>query len=252
MAPPQNVVAGPGGQAHASKKSLLDRDAAVAYAGKYWDKTCGDGVIALKSVPTKVVDPGAAFRLPLTGAGYDGRVEAANVPDGSGEILEEDMEDCTHFTSCCIGRPVDKAAIIQQNLAGKPSSTWPREKSGGLWIPQESGLGTVYTCGYVGAPGLVTHLKTIGKVIGTEKQDRTSATLPPEMQPGDVIAYGNNVDPRDKKLPPEQQRILPYSYYQHCTIHLGSGNIACHSASRMSSPWNQVGLPFVTFIHIIV
>ncbi len=108
------------------------------------------------------------------------------------------------------------------------------------------GYGVQYTCGFVGAPRLVTHLKTIGKVIGREFQDRSSATLPREMQPGDVIAYGNNVDRNDAT------KTLPYNYYQHCTIHLGSGNIACHSASRQSTPWNQISLPFVTFIHITV
>jgi hypothetical protein len=188
---------------------------------------------------------------PFTRPGETGEtLEAWHCDDGK-EIGRKAMEDCTHFTSCCLGQPYDRMEIIRLVLDQKPRSQWPRETSGGMKIPQQD-VGSVYLCGFVGAPQMVTWLKTVGTVIGKELQPNTGASIFPkgQLEPGDVIAYGNNEDLRDRDKPPEERRILPYAYYQHCTIHLGDGNIACHSVSRWNSPWSDIDLPFVTFIHI--
>jgi hypothetical protein len=71
-----------------------DRDKAIAYAAKFWNRVCDDGCVALlqelppgKPKPTKIakVPPGTLLRDWQEPSGWD-------------------EDDCTHFVSCCIGR----------------------------------------------------------------------------------------------------------------------------------------------------
>jgi hypothetical protein len=70
-----------------------DRDKAVDYAAKFWDKVCHDGYVAVlgeakpgKSRPTRIINVPVGTKL----IGW-------TAPQGFSE------DDCTHFISCCIG-----------------------------------------------------------------------------------------------------------------------------------------------------
>ena len=183
MAPPQKVTAQPGSTPLVSTPTNINRVAAVAYARKYWAKTCGDGVLALDFVPTKNVTPEAPFRPDLE---LDGALEAKYTEDNSG-IREDNMEDCTHFTSCCLGQPIDKAAVIAQKLTAtwENRATLPRETSR-RDAPRPAAGHQQPLCGYVGAKEFVNYLLTAkpplkrpwGTLVGAEKQDLDSCTLP--------------------------------------------------------------------------
>jgi Putative amidase domain len=69
-----------------------DREAAAAYALRYWNRVCHDGWVGVKS------HTGQAAR-PIVKAEPGSSIYAMGiVPAGMGE------GDCTHFVSCCIGK----------------------------------------------------------------------------------------------------------------------------------------------------
>src|SRR5262249_57003296 len=74
-----------------------NRTAAVAYARRYWNVVTHDNCIATDSNPCLRVEPGTRFI-------HSGSEEFALRPTGR-RVPWSQLEDCTHFISCCIGSP---------------------------------------------------------------------------------------------------------------------------------------------------
>src|SRR5262249_27106709 len=126
-----------------SKPARYDPNAAYDFAQKYYTLTCPDGVMALDSKPTTGVTPGVA----IENWGTHEEKVPAQYADDKVAIVYKDMEDCTHFTSCCLGNPFNKTAIVAQ----KYTLTWdaqnrknaPRLTAGGLDIHAQPGVNNV-------------------------------------------------------------------------------------------------------------
>jgi len=202
-----------------------DRAGAVAYARKFWNVPCDDLFIALSASGkefAKVPDGTKFVHDPGVG-------EHALKPDGS-RIEWADLDDCTHFISCCIGER-------------------PGQKTGGLPIPyKQLGEPPSDPYGIVRVSTMVDFL--IGKLnkkikyaslLAEKSEDESLIT---KLQPGDLIAYFHKAEKQ----------------YTHMAIYLGDGKIACHTYSRSDdaactwdNSWNiGVGTHQWTFIQFIV
>jgi len=218
----------PGGGGGGGGGEVYDRDKAVAYARKFWNRPCNDGFIMVDSSKFfERVPAGAKFVHDAMPSGTADR-EHALLPDGT-TIGWSLLDDCTHFISCCIGQP-------------------PGEEAGGLKIRLMWGEGPANPYGISRVRSLVDYLlaradeRKFAKVeratiIGDEKTDQD---LPDGMAAGDLIAYWNGSD------------------YTHLAIYLGDNNIASHTYSRSDSAdctWDHVwdlgrGKFKWTFIHM--
>lgn len=221
------------------RRSVYDRDAAVAYAARYWNVACSDGFVALGEWPLYLeVDPGKSYVSELV------------KPLPSRKLPRED--DCTHFASCCIGQPYDLARAVAK-IPGNDISErrkklpWgmpnkPRVKAGGLDIWGD-GLGNPWIYGKVSAPHLVEYLlvsrkwaEHVGELFS---QDTTTIE---KLLPGDLVAvaWADEKDPKVKR-------------YTHVFFHVGSGRVAAHTASRECAPFPPYGSDarlFYTFLRI--
>jgi hypothetical protein len=178
---PKVTPAAPGGV-------FYDRAAAFDYAQRHWNVVCNDlfvagtfGKSAFKKVPagTKFVKE-------------SGRSEHALLPDGS-KISWSELDDCTHFVSCCIGKP-------------------PNENAGGLPLKVEFPSGPY---GIVGVKRMVDFLKA-KKWVKVEGERSKDASLISKLGRGDLVAYFNESAGR----------------YTHLTFYLGRDTIACHTYCR--------------------
>jgi hypothetical protein len=211
-------------------RSVYDRSAAIAYAGKYWNVPCNDQFIALSGArPFVKVPGGTKFVHDFASSSGSSDQEHAVTPGGD-RIEWANLDDCTHFISCCIGEP-------------------PGETGGGIPITyKQMGSPPTAPYGIVRVSTMVDYLlgrlprrpTNYAALIGDEKtkDDR----LIGHLQPGDLVAYWN----------------IARGRYSHLTLYLGSRKIACHSYCRSNDPactWDNNwdlgrGTHSWTFLHI--
>jgi hypothetical protein len=186
-----------------------DRDAALRYARKYWNRVCDDGYIAIDAT-----SPNLPFKkVPLdTNFVFDGDgTEHAASPDGRVLATWNEIDDCTHFISCCIGNP-------------------KKERGGGKLT---SDFLDIY--GILGAERMKlflikNNIATLVKEFNRQEYENETQKerLLVGLQPGDIIAY----------------RFRGDSIYHHLALYLGDGKIACHTYCRcevvdLPDPWSN-------------
>lgn len=173
-----------------AKKMYYDRLAAVAYAEKYALLPCSDGFVALAGKP---------LYYEFSGAQLDQHLNPFEKPPPAG--LGLDMDDCTHFASCCIGKQTDAKAIGKPSSSRDPSTqtSAPRAKAGGLPIDQQQ-LGNAWMYGTSSAPDLLKFLLAKGfATVLFDKREKNAAggdpkfacgsePFPKGVVPGDLIA----------------------------------------------------------------
>jgi hypothetical protein len=209
------------------------RDAAIAYARKYWDRPCEDGVFWCNDHVVEIAEERKHLKAPVT----DGW-EARFVPDGHeaehavfqrsvrGAIEEkviqkwEGLADCAHFLTRCI-------------------------QAGGLRISE------------ISVPKLIAHLKGRSDVkVLAEQLTRAQGQRVVDtglLKTGDMVGYFN-IDPMGDYGGRRQ--------YSHSTMYVGKlngaddGRITCHTKSRFAGlsaypdQWHlDVDLYTYTFIH---
>lgn len=186
---------------------------ALIYARIFHDKITSDGRIATKTGYPRTIN-GVAITpgLPFTQIGA--------IP---GE------EDCTHFVSCCIGRPPTmKMAGVDIQGGNLPLQTAPHVKAAGAF-----GRDTV--------PEMVPHLVSakLATIVGPQFQPRdlplTRHNIVTKLQPGDLIAYASKDKPGS---------------YEHLVILVGPTAIACHTRSRFGPEFDTIGFPWVTLLRL--
>ncbi|WP_165226261.1 amidase domain-containing protein [Aquisphaera insulae] len=187
--------------------SSYNRAKALEYARKYWTRVCSDGYIGIKSAPSyKQVPLGTVFEQKFHNGDWED--EWAKLPNGS-KIVWDELEDCTHFISCCLGSP-------------------PGETAGGLHIHRD--FNTIY--GRLGADRLFNDLKADGliHIVAERKSIAQAGALISQLQAGDLIFYCKD------QLP-----------HHHSAIYLADSKhrIACHTYCRCdvddnySQAWND-------------
>lgn len=195
-----------------------DRTAALAYARAYWTKVCTDEYVAIKQSPYfKKVDAATIF---LRTTASDPSTEVARPGSGS-DIPLDDLEDCTHFVSCCLGSP-------------------PGGTGGGIPITRD--FNTIY--GRLSADRLYNDLVSQGRVepVVEKKTFAQAASSLGSLQEGDLIFYFDT----------------PRNRYGHSAIYLaGAGKrIACHTYCRGEAnndypqAWDSVNLPLCTLLKV--
>jgi len=158
---------------------VYNRDKAVAYARKFWNRPYNDGFIMVDSSKFFERVPAGTKFVHDAMPGGTADQEHALLPDGT-TIGWSFLDDCTHFISCCIGQP-------------------PGEEAGGLKIRLMWGEGPANPYGISRVRSLVDYLlaradeRKFAKVeratiVGDEKTD---LDLPDGMEAGDLIAYWN-------------------------------------------------------------
>ena len=237
------LVADAGGSvqpAVATPKVTYDRDKAVEYARKYWNKVCNDGFVVSKKAYQKV-DLGTRFCHEFsTGNSCDNKThkkddskqqEHALLPDGS-TIQWKDLDDCTHFISCCIGEPSGKG--FTQN-----------ETSGDLPIKyRQLGYPPKAPYGITRVSTMVQYLTSTKGWAEIKAEKRNDDTQIKNLTNGDLIAYFNTETNK----------------YSHLALYLDAGKIACHSYARSDdkdcfwdNDWDLGRDKFTwTFIHFVV
>ena len=211
--------------ASTSAMPTYDRSAALAYARKYWNRVPdedGHAFVAISSAGMfKKVPLGTKFchefdtgtSCSASHSGSSKKQEHALLPNGS-RINWAELNDCTHFLSCCIGEP--------------PGG----ESAGGLPITiRQAGIPPKAPYGIVRVSTLVDYLtsndsqwrnKRPGKnpyaqIIGEKS---TNDSLINNLSAGDLIAYFSTQSNR----------------YTHMAIYLGDNKIACHTYCRSDQP----------------
>jgi hypothetical protein len=226
------IGAGQQSAARAPTRRRCDRNAAMLHAKSYWNRHCCDGHVAVKrrgTPPYREVVPGEEFEFYIHPGDAPNRTadqvrEKTKATDGS--LIEwEELGDCTHFVSCCIGRPYD-AVRIRPLLEREPTlspARAPRMYAGGLNIRSTEGLGAPWVYGIVGAPRLVAFLRQphVGRVTADrlEKSDSRLEAAVNALQPGDVIALHGARN------------------YFHVLLYDGEGGVYGHTACRTGIEW---------------
>lgn len=194
--------------------STYDRSAAVAYARKFAKKPCSDGFIMLDESNTKVTFRGMPVaKVPadaniVRDGGDQDHVENADgspfkLSDGTNLTFRE-MDDCTHFISCCIGQPPgDTGGGIEV-----PTNMWGDPKDNNPY-----GISRVQS--------LINFLEN-KKLVDVVAEKTTDTTKISGLDAGDLIAYFN----------PGKGR------FTHLALYLGGGKIAAHTISRLDEDWN--------------
>lgn len=215
------------GQPKAGKRKLYDASAAIAYARKFWNKPCSDQRVApdLNQHPELAnrgfIDARAIAKfVKRPGRQAEDAVDAASspVPQGDWSFLD----DCTHFISCCIGRPPKGA--LRSNATSQQIDQWRADvhAAGGLPLPTHSLDVSMY--GLSGVDRLIEFLTAPSRKwtrILAEKVSKDRARrLLAQMSPGDLIAYASG------------------GRYDHLVILLDgadgkiTGKVACHTYCR--------------------
>jgi Putative amidase domain len=195
-----------------------NRTAALAYARAYWTKSCSDGYVAVKQSPYfKQVDAATVF---LRTNAADPSSEVAR-PGSGPDIPLSDLEDCTHFISCCLGSP-------------------PGGTGGGIPITRD--FNTIY--GRLGANNLYNDLINQNRVeiVAEKKTFAQAASFLSSLQAGDLIFYFDT----------------SHNRYGHSAIYLAGSEkrIACHTYCRSDAnsdypqSWDSVNLPLCTLLKV--
>jgi hypothetical protein len=205
---------------------MYDAKAAVAYARKFWNRPCTD----LRIAPDLDHHPELTQRGFIEASSVDKFLkrpheQAEDAVDAKGNMVPKGswdfLDDCTHFISCCIGRP--PATAYPKNDTPKAVSEWRANiaPAGGLPLPSHSLDVSMY--GLAGLDRLVEFLTSPARQWATKLADDvskdTARKLMDKMMPGDLIAYS-----QDGKL-------------DHLVILLGdngklNGKVACHTYCR--------------------
>jgi hypothetical protein len=173
-----------------------DRDKAVAYALRFWDKPCNDQFMVVRDVR-----PNPKFQsLPFVPAAKLTRIDpgTSNLLNRDGSLLIEAkyIHDAAHFVCCCIGSP-------------------PGEHAGGLdFSPWDRSGKKPY--GELLIADLVRRLEADHKRFETLLDESKDRTPPGSMEKGDVVAYWDKT----------QQT------YTDIALYVGDGQIMGHSPSR--------------------
>jgi hypothetical protein len=202
-----------------------DREAAYDYAKKHWNIICSDEYIAGEFGDKAFikVPQGTKFEHEFTNGKSLSR-EHAIKPNGE-FIKWKNLDDCTHFISCCIGRP-------------------PSDKAGGLPLKNQLGIPPNAPYGIVRVSTMVDFLNT-KKFVRAEGEKTTDKDRIKRLEKGDLIAYFNTNKGR----------------YTHLAMYIGNGKIGCHTYCRFDDPnctWDNdwdlgEGQGFSwTFLHFIV
>jgi hypothetical protein len=197
---------------HSHAHAAYDRKAAVAYARKFAYRACSDGFMFLDDRNTR----GEYVRLPDTATIVKDSDNADHVENADGTPFKLSdgtaltfhvMDDCTHFVSCCIGRPPGGAAGGIQ----VPVNTWgdPTQGKNPYGISRVSSLLTFVES---------LERRKVLRTVATKTDDDKKISL---LEPGDVIAYFNT----------------DAGEYTHLALYLGDGKIATHTVSRIDEPW---------------
>jgi Putative amidase domain len=183
------------------RTSAYNRHAALTYARLFWNIACSDGFIAgsFPSGPFTAVPIGTNFVHATDSSGASLGSEFAQSPNRR-IIPWAQLDDCTHFISCCIGRP--------------PSAT-----AGGLDVAQQFAGPPTGPYGIVTVEEMLSFLqrRKLVEVKGRKSKDKSLIT---QLQTGDVVAYFN----------PTRQR------HTHLAMYLGNGKIICHTYCRSDLP----------------
>jgi hypothetical protein len=210
-------------------KQVYDAAAAVAYARKFWNKPCSDQRIA----PDLNQHPELAKRGFIDASGITKFVkrpgqQAEDAVDAAGHLAPQGdwsfLDDCTHFISCCIGRP--PKGPLPSNATSRQINQWRADvhAAGGLPLPTHSLDISMY--GLSGVDRLVEFLtapsRKWAKILAEKVSKDRARPLIGQMLAGDLIAYAG---PRDGR-------------YDHLVIILGgadgkiNGKVACHTYCR--------------------
>jgi len=161
-----------------------NRQAALAYARKYWNKPASDGYVATKNGHFKA--PAGSKFIPVLSADKL-RILNDKLVDATDTVqLDVNMaEDCTHFMSCIIGTP-------------------PNDTAGGL--PNIYGI-TDFVPYFV-------QVFLIGRKIGTIVGERFSKDpdLVNQLSPGDIIVYNQNGSPGHMAMLGNNGKIICHTY----------------------------------------
>lgn len=217
-----------------------DRFYALNYAHRYWSIPCNNQFIALASRSGRnfvKVPTGTKFEHEFDNANNSKGREHALLPDGS-RIEWEDLDDCTHYISCCIGlSPGDWGGgipITYRQLGSPPNAPYGITRVSTM-VEYLLGNKTFNKKG-----------TTFAKLIGDKTSDDS---LIKKLDPGDLIAYWNN--DKDSKR---------YKSYTHLAMYLGNHKIGSHTYCRFDDPactWDKDwdlgrGTYLWTFLHFIV
>ncbi|QQN65259.1 amidase domain-containing protein [Bradyrhizobium diazoefficiens] len=187
-----------------------DRAKALAYARKYWTKSCSDGYVGVReTTPYVKVPNGTVFVRTDTN-------ETAHLPDGK---VVDNVDDCAHFLSCCLGHEANEAG-------------------GGLPI-QRDFPSAIY--GVISARRLFSTLTEDGlieSILQKASHDQTAHKLS-QLAAGDLIFYW---DPS-------------VNAYGHSAMYLADAKkrIACHTRCRCDQSneagqeWDSVAIPNVSY-----
>ncbi|MEV0386032.1 amidase domain-containing protein [Nonomuraea sp. NPDC050643] len=205
-----------------------DRAGALAYARKYWRRPCDDQFIATRTSANFIKVPvGTVFEHEFASDGTSKEREHAALPDGS-VIPFEQLDDCTHFISCCIGeRPGERCGGIK--LTYRQLGSPPHAPYG---IVRASTMVDLLTGRMKGHP---KH----AEIVAEKTEDESQVA---RLEPGDLIAYFHK----------------QHGTYTHLAMLLEGGLIACHSYARSdqaectwSNRWNiGRGTHLWTFLHL--
>jgi hypothetical protein len=179
-----------------SPPNVYDRSRAVTYARRYWNAVCSDGYVAVGATPWyRAVSALTKFKPLLDEEGQ--KIVGDELP---GFATKEELDDCTHFISCCIGREAN-------------------ELGGGVSVPRDFPNGPY---GVLSVARMVTFLRDAKAANGghlVEIRRTVDEADVAWIRAGDLIAYLDNL-----------------GKYRHLAMYLGESNIACHTYMRSDEP----------------
>jgi hypothetical protein len=187
---------------------------ALIYAATFHNRICSDGRIATKA--------GYPLSLP------NGVKLTPGIPFAETGFIAG-QEDCTHFISCCIGRP----PVMKFNGIDVPG--------GGLHIQTASHMANVGAYGQDYVPNLLAYLVSHRMATIIQPQFRpttyhvTRDAILLNLRPGDLIAYASKDDARK---------------YEHFAILVGPTTIACHTQSRYGDEYDRVPHSWATLLQL--
>ena len=223
-------------------KRRYDRAAAVTYAKTFVKRHCSDGYVAVRmkaTAPYREVQPGHPFNFLDENRQ---KTENERTTDLRGQPVPFSiLNDCTHYTSCCIGRPYD-ALRLSPMLARKPDlsrANAPRLPGGGLNVPTLEGHGAPWLYGIVGAPVLADYLSRPRVGIVTAKRlFEVARRRWAQNRPHQLVLPCHH----------EQARLARQGLHRHCdSFHRPSAvqrlrataSLAIERASRSFASWTR-------------